>query len=121
MNTALWIAQGFLAVVFTYSGWMKSTRTASQLVAMGQTGVEHLAIPVIRFIGISELIGVLGLLIPWYTWIMPLLTPIAALCLGTIMLPASVIHYRRHESQNVLLNLVVLLLCAFVVYGRISE
>ncbi|MVM31313.1 DoxX family membrane protein [Spirosoma sp. HMF4905] len=118
MNSALWFTQAFLAVAFMYSGWMKSTRSAHQLVAMGQTGVEHLSTPLIRFIGISELIGVVGLLVPWYTQLLPILTPIAALCLGLIMIPASVIHYRRDEKQNVLLNVILFLLCGFVVYGR---
>ena len=119
MNTALWIAQGFLAVVFTYSGWMKSTRTVPELVAMGQTGVEQLTIPVIRFIGISELAGVVGLLMPWYTQILPFLTPLAAICLGMIMIPASMIHYGRQEKAAVGLNIVLFLLCGFVAYGRL--
>ncbi|MBD2754964.1 DoxX family protein [Spirosoma validum] len=118
MNTALWISQAFLAIVFGYSGWMKSTRSAPELVAMGQTGVEHLSIPLIRFIGLSELLGTVGLLIPWYTQIMPILTPVAAICLGLIMLPAGVIHYQRNEKRTVWLNVTILLLCAFVAYGR---
>lgn len=118
MNTTLWITQAFLAVVFLYSGWAKSTRSAAQLVVMGQTGVEHLPTPLIRFIGISEVVGVVGLLVPWYTQVMPVLTPIAAFCLGLIMIPASVIHYRRHEYPAVGLNILIFLLCGFVVYGR---
>ena len=118
MNTALWIAQGSLALIFLYSGWMKSTRTAQRLVAMGQTGVEHLPRPLIRFIGISEILGVVGLIVPGLTRIAPVLTPIAALCLGLIMVPAAIIHYRRHEKRAVLLNVAILILCAWVAYGR---
>ena len=118
MNSALWIIQGFLSIVFAYSGWMKSTRLAPQLVAMGQTGVEHLSTPLIRFVGISELAGVVGLLVPWYTQIMPVLTPIAAACLGLIMIPAGFIHYQRNEKRTVWLNVSLFLMCAFVAYGR---
>ena len=118
MNTALWITQAFLAVVFIYSGWAKSTKSTTQLVAMGQTGVEHLSTSLIRFIGLSELIGVVGLLLPWYTQLIPKLTPIAAFCLGLIMIPASVIHYRRHEYPAVGFNILVFLLCGFMAYGR---
>ncbi|WP_420151484.1 DoxX family protein [Spirosoma sp.] len=118
MNVALWASQLFLAIVFGYSGWMKSTRSASELVAIGQTGVEHLSTPLIRFIGVSELLGAVGLLVPWYTQIMPMLTPIAAACLGLIMLPAGMIHYQRNEKRTVWLNVVLFFMCLFVVYGR---
>lgn len=119
MNTALWLAQSLLFVLFMYSGWMKSTRSAPELVAMGQTGVEHVPTPLIRFIGVSELVGAVGLLIPWYTQVWPILTPIAAVCLGLIMLPAGVIHYRRGEIQTVWrVNVTTLLFCLFVADGR---
>ncbi len=120
MNIALWFGQAFLAFIFGYSGWMKSTRSAPQLVAMGQTGVDHLPIPLIRFIGVSELIGTVGLLVPWYTQIWLVLTPLAAGCLGLIMIPAGAIHYRRNEKRTVWLNVVILLLCTFVAYGRFA-
>ncbi|UFH56872.1 DoxX family protein [Spirosoma sp. KNUC1025] len=118
MNGALWLSQIFLSIVFAYSGWMKSTRSAPELVAIGQTGVEHLSIPVIRFIGLSELAGVVGLLVPWYTQIMPSLTSIAAACLGLIMIPAGVIHYQRNEKRTVWVNVMLFLICSFVAYGR---
>ncbi len=86
---------------------------------MGQTGVEHVPTPLIRFIGVSELVGAVGLLIPWYTQVWPILTPIAAVCLGLIMLPAGVIHYRRGEIQTVWrVNVTTLLFCLFVADGR---
>ncbi|CAN5392451.1 hypothetical protein BH09BAC4_BH09BAC4_51640 [soil metagenome] len=88
--------------------------------AIGQTGVEHLSIPFIRDIDVPELAGVIGLLVPWYTQILPILTPIAARCLGLIIRPAYVIHYRRHEPQNVWLNVVILFLGRFVAYGHFT-
>lgn len=99
---------------------MKSTRSAPQLVAMGQTGVEHLPLPLIRLIGFAELLGTIGLLVPWYTQVLPVLTPITAICLGLIMIPAGVIHYQRNEKRTVLLNVSILLLCAFVAHGRFT-
>lgn len=118
MNTALWIGQCFLAFVFFYSGIMKATQSEQKLVAMGQTGVEGLAAPFIKFIGISEIIGATGLLLPWYTQLVPVLTPLAAFCLGTIMLPAASIHYKRGEKWTVVLNIFILLLCLWVGYRR---
>jgi uncharacterized membrane protein YphA (DoxX/SURF4 family) len=114
MNTALWIAQLFLALVFLYSGVCKATLPEQKLVTMGQTGVEHLNASFIKFIGISELLGVAGLLLPWAFEIVPVLTPVAAFCLGVIMIPAALIHYRRGEKSTVLFNSFILLLCLWV-------
>ena len=86
--------------------------------AMGQTGVEHLPLPLIRFIGITELLGVAGLILPDLLDYWRVLTPLAAGCLGLIMLPAGVIHYRRGEFRAVAFNVLVFLLCGLVVYGR---
>jgi uncharacterized membrane protein YphA (DoxX/SURF4 family) len=118
MNSALWISQVLLALTFGYSGIMKSTQSTQRLVAIGQTGVEHLSTPLIRFIGISELLGTVGLLLPWYTQFLPILTPITALCLSAIMIPASVIHYNRHELKAVGFNIFIFLTCLVVAYGR---
>jgi uncharacterized membrane protein YphA (DoxX/SURF4 family) len=118
MNTVLWVAQGFLATVFFYSGLMKSTRSEQTLVAMGMTGVEHLPTPFIRFIGIAELLGAAGLLLPGLLRQWPVLTALAALSLGLIMLPAAVIHYRRGELRSVALNGVIFVGCLWVAIGR---
>jgi uncharacterized membrane protein YphA (DoxX/SURF4 family) len=111
MNTALWIGQCFLSLVFLYSGICKVMLPEQKLVAMGQTGVDGLAAPFIKFIGISELLGVAGLLLPGWLQLAPVLTPTAAFCLGLIMLPAAAIHYRRGEKSTVIFNIFILLLC----------
>ena len=121
MNVVLWVIQGFLALVFFYSGLMKSTRREQTLVAMGMTGVEHLPLPLIRFIGISELAGATGLILPLLLNQLPVLTPLSALCLGLIMIPAAIIHHRRGEPKTVGLNGVFFALCVFVAYSRWSE
>lgn len=108
MTILLWGTQLFLSAVFGYSGFMKSTRSEHDLVAMGQTGVEHLSLPLIRFIGVSEVVGVVGLLLPDLLTYWPMVTPVAAGCLGLIMLPAGVIHYRRDEYRALAFNALVL-------------
>lgn len=118
MNTLLWVGQGFLALTFFYSGLMKSTQPEQKLVAMGQTGVEHLPLPLIRFIGLSELFGVAGLLLPGLLNQWTFLTPLAALCLGAIMIPAGIIHYRRSEPKAVAFNAFLFVLSLLVAYGR---
>jgi len=120
MDTILWICQIFLAALFFYSGVMKSTQSEQKLVAIGQTGVENLPLGLIRFIGISEILGAAGLIIPWISKVGVLLTPLAAFCLGMIMVMAAVVHFRRNEKKAVLLNLFILLLCLFVGIERLT-
>ena len=121
MNTLLWIIQIILALAFSYSGIAKATQPTHKLVAMGQTGIEQLPVPLIRFIGIAELAGAAGLILPGLMNQFPALTPASALCLGLIMIPAGVIHYRRGEIRTVwTVNATFLILCLSVVYGRWS-
>jgi len=118
VNTILWVAQSLLAALFLFSGVMKSTQSEQKLVASGQTGVEGLPRYLIRFIGISEILGAAGLVLPGLSNIMPVLIPLAAIGLGLIMVLAAIVHYRRDEKRTALLNLFILLVCLFVAYGR---
>jgi uncharacterized membrane protein YphA (DoxX/SURF4 family) len=118
MNTIVWICQLFLAVIFLYSGAAKSTQSEHWLVAHKQTGVEGLSVPFIRFIGISEILGVMGILIPSFTGILPVLTPVTAICFAVIMVFAARIHYRRNEMQSVALNIFILCVSQFVAFER---
>jgi len=118
VNTMLWVAQSLLAALFLFSGMMKSTQSEQKLVASGQTGVEGLPRSLIRFIGISEILGAAGLVLPLLSDVMPILTPLAAIGLGLIMILAAIVHYRRDEKRTALQNLSILLVCLFVAYGR---
>lgn len=120
MNTILWICQSFLALVFLYSGISKSTQSERWLVAHHQTGVEGLPVPFIRFIGVAEIFGVAGIIIPQLTGIMPILTPITALCFAFIMINAARIHYRRNEMRSVVLNLAILCVSLLVAFARFA-
>jgi hypothetical protein len=118
MNTILWIFQGILSLAFLYSGLNKSILSQQQLIAKGQTGVVNLSAPVIRFIGISEVLGAIGIIVPWVTNIWPELTVVTAICFAVIMVLAAQIHYKLHEPRNVATNIVLLVLAVFVAYGR---
>jgi hypothetical protein len=119
MNTILWIVQGILSLAFLYSGLNKSILSPQQLIANGQTGVVNLPAPVIRFIGISEVLGAVGIIVPELTNIWPVLTPVTAICFAVIMVLAANIHYKLQEPKNVTTNLVLLVLSVFVAYGRL--
>ena len=83
--------------------------------------MEGLRPGLIKFIGVAEIVGALGLLLPWWSGVAPMLTPAAALALGAIMIPAAVIHHRRGEPRQVAQNGGILLLCLLVAYGRFGS
>ena len=118
MNTILWILQTLIAIIFMYSGINKSIFDKQVLMSRGQTGVEKLPIPFIRFIGISEILGAIGLVFPILLHTAPVLSVISALCFAFIMVPAAAIHYLRKEYKAVLLNFTLLIICLFIAYGR---
>ena len=80
--------------------------------------VEDFSAGTVRFIGIAELLGGLGLILPAATGIAPILTPIAATGLAVIMVLAAATHIRRKEPSGVAVNAVLFLLAAVVAWGR---
>ena len=118
MNITIWTLQGIVTFIFMFSGINKCVFSEKTLVSKGQTGVEGLPLPLIRFIGIAEILGAIGLILPMLVNIYPNLTSISAICLGLIMIPAGIIHYRRKEYKNVVLNFAILIVCFVIAYFR---
>jgi hypothetical protein len=121
MNIFLWICQGILAAAFLYSGIFKAYFSKQKLLAIGQTGVGGLHDSTIRFIGISEIVGVIGIILPWTLNIFPILTPAAALCFMIIMILAARVHYKLKEPRNVSTNVFLFILSAIVFIFRLQE
>jgi hypothetical protein len=82
------------------------------------TGPVSLPGPLMRFIGVAEVLGAIGLILPGLLRIRPGLTPLAAAGLVIIMIGATVITLVAGEVVAALISAVVGLLCAFVAYGR---
>lgn len=114
----LWILQVLLAAVFLFSGFCKTFLPERKLVKMGQTGVENLQTFFIKFIGISEILGSVGLVLPTALNAFTFWTPVAAGGLGLIMPFAAIIHYRRGEPKGVITNVVIFLMCIIVMLLR---
>ena len=72
----------------------------------------------VKAIGVVEVLGALGLVLPALTGVAPVLTPIAAAGLAITMLLAAAVHLRRGEKSNVAVNLVLFALAAFVAVMR---
>jgi hypothetical protein len=113
MNVALWIVQGLLAALFVFSGGMK-------LVLPVEKMTDPVALPglFLRFIGVCEVLGGIGLILPSLLRIRPGLTPLAAAGLIVIMIGATVITLAYIGIASALIPLLVGILAAFVAYGR---
>src|ERR1700736_3128851 len=118
MNLALWIVAIVLAVAFAGSGVMKLAVPKDKLVTSGQGWAQDVTPTNIRLIGVVEVLGAAGLILPAVTHIAPILVPLAAVGLVLVMLGAAVVHARRNEAMNIGVNAVLLALAAFVVWGR---
>jgi uncharacterized membrane protein YphA (DoxX/SURF4 family) len=117
MNVAIWIVQVLLALVFLMAGTLKATQPKEKLAA--QMGwVNDFTPSIIKVIGVVEILGAVGLIVPALTNLLPVLTPLAAGGLVLMMLGATATHLRRKEYPMIAVNLVLMALALFVLYGR---
>lgn len=117
MNLALWIVQVLLALMFGMVGIMKVIQPKEKL-AQRMKWVEDFAPNTVKAIGAVEVLGALGLVLPALTGILPILTPLAAVGLMLTMIGAILTNLRHKEYLHIAVNVVLLLLLAFVAYGR---
>ncbi len=117
MNIALWIVQILLALAFGGAGFMKATQPREKFQA-NMKWVEDFAPNTIKGIGTLEVMAAIGLILPFLTGILPVLTPLAAVGLVLTMIGAMITHVRRGEYPGLVANLVLLALALFVAYGR---
>ncbi len=117
----LWAAQAILAAVFIMAGLTKLTSAPADLVAMGMGWAENAPVALIRFIGLAEVLGAAGLILPTATRIMPGLTRLAALGLAVIMMLAFGLHAYRGEFGVMPVNIIVFALAMLVIWGRTNK
>jgi uncharacterized membrane protein YphA (DoxX/SURF4 family) len=118
MNIALWIIQVLLALLFLFAGGTKLVLPIEVLTSMGSPNQVHLPALLIRFIGVCEVLGALGLMLPGLFRKRTNLTPLAAAGLVIIMIGATVLTIIGDGIALAMLPLIVGLLCALVAYGR---
>lgn len=114
MNITLWILQVLLAAAFAAHGWMLVSPPPELLAIMN----EQLGVAFRLFLGVAEIAGAIGLLLPATTRKMPWLTPVAAGCLAFVVASATVLHLFRGETSAAVTTAVLFLLAAFVAYAR---
>lgn len=117
MGIALWVVQVLLAAAFLWSGAMKLAQPKEKL-AEKMAWMEDSSQGTVRVIGALEVLGAIGIVLPALTGILPWLTPLAALGLVLTMIGAALTHLRRAEYGVIAVPAVLLILAAFVAYGR---
>ena len=120
LNITLWIAQVLLAGMFLMSGFMKVAQPIAELAKMLPWAAQ---VPggLVRFIGISEVLGGLGLILPALLRIKPTLTAWAAVGIAVIMILAAAFHASRGENSAIGMNVILALLAAFAAWGRFKK
>ena len=116
LNTSLWVVQGFVAVVVTLAGGVKLT-VPREALASKMHWVISWPRWRIKLLGLAEVAGAAGLLVPQATGIAPLLTPVAAACLAVLMGGAVATHWRLGEAPAA--PAIVGALCVGIAAGRL--
>jgi len=118
MNIALWIVQILLALLFLFAGGTKLVLSSEVLQSMGSPNQILLPGLLIKFIGVCEVLGALGLILPGLLRKRRSLTPLAAAGLVIIMIGAVALTIAGDGVAAGIGPLIVGILCAFVAYGR---
>jgi hypothetical protein len=121
VNVVLWIAAGLLAVLYLGAGGMKLATPREKLLENPNMGwTADFPAAAIKGIGAIEIVGAIGLILPWALDIAPVLTPLAAAGLAIVQIGAIIVHARRKETKALPMNVVLLVLAAFVAVGRFA-
>lgn len=119
LNVSLWIGQVIL-LSFLVGGFLKATVPVDQQAAQ-MTCTGDIPAALLRFIGVVEMLGAIGVVLPALTRIKPWLTPLAAAGLAAIMLLALVFHLARGGVAMMGPNIVLGGMAAFVAWGRFRK
>lgn len=117
MNIVLWVVQILLALAFLLAGSMKASQPIEKL-RKNMAWTARTSPGIVRLIGVLEILGALGLILPAVTHILPWLTPVAAIGLALTMIGAAILHIRLKEFAVLGAPLILFLLALFIVYGR---
>ena len=117
INIVLWVLQILMALAYLNAGYLKTFRPIQEI-APTIFWVTSVPEPLVRFIGISELLGAIGLILPALLKIRPEFTTLAAAGLTVVMLLANIFHIVRGEYFVLPMTGIFFLVVAFIAYGR---
>ncbi len=113
-NRVLWIVQVILALLFLMAGGVKLAAPADQLAKQA----PMLSVGFLRFVSVCEILGAIGLILPWLLRIQPRLTPLAASALVVIMIGAIVVTVMTMGAPMAAFPAIVGILLVWVAYSR---
>jgi uncharacterized membrane protein YphA (DoxX/SURF4 family) len=116
---ALWSAQILLAAFYGFAGALKTFMSPDELPSMGLNYAMEIPYLLLLFIGVCELAGAAGVLLPALTRTKPWLTPLAAFGFVVLQVLAIGFHLSRGETEVLPMNVIALAVAAFVVWGRV--
>ena len=122
MNVVTWVAQSLLTLAFLAAGGMKLVSPHDKLRAAGKSmaWTEDFSAGAIKSIGVLEILGAIGVLMPTLLRIVPVLTPLAAIGLALLMAAAAVVHLRRREPAALGGPVLLGLIAIFVAVMRLG-
>src|SRR3954463_1418788 len=119
MNVVLWILAGLLAAMFLAAGAGKVMQSKEKLASSpNMAWTEDFSPEMLKVIGALEVLAAVGLILPATLDIATIIVALAAVGLGLLMAGAAITHARRGETQNIVINVVLLALTGVVAWGR---
>lgn len=119
-NIILWAIQVYLVYWFFGPAKMKLLTPTEKLVQYHLVPSGGSPTP-IRILAVLEFLGIAGLILPWITGILPILTPVSALCLGLVMVGAAFFQFKTHNTKKLPKIVLALILCLLVAWFRYQE
>lgn len=116
METAYWVIAGLLAVVYLYSGSTKLVQSQERLAPMMGWAGTTVPMPVVRMIGIVEVLGAAGLILPPLTGVAPVLATVAAIGFLVLQILATALHLSRGEAKVTGLNVALIVLAGIAAW-----
>ena len=120
-NAGLWTAQGAIFILFVWVGYLKLMTPIAQLATQWWSWTGEVSPAMVRTLGIIELLGGFGIVLPWLTRINPALTITAAFGCGLLQCCAGIFHALRGETSVIWFNVLLLVLAVCVVVGRHND
>ncbi len=115
--TIIWIISSLLTFTFLMTGFIKLVKSKNDLKHMGMNYVDDLSQGQLRVIGVLEILGAIGLILPRLLNILPVLSFFAGIGLALVMIGAAITHARRGEYPMIMMNFVLFSLAVFVAYS----
>lgn len=120
MNLIIWGLQIGLAIIFLYFGTLKIVLPIDKIDKKVSWAHDYSHLK-LQIFGVLEVLGSLGILIPWRLGVLPILTPMAAVGLSMVMAGAGMVHLKRDEVNMLLLNIVIIFLLAGIGFHSLLD